>query len=617
MVDSARPLALPVDTPPPSVSLDSTSVRTLTSPCNDYLVIALQKKSYQRMLLRLWGINRRLLTEAPDLAESSGFTDAFSLLCTYPGFIQQAVLSYPSVAFWVDVSEDLLRRQAHVKFPEMHVGTHLESFWRTALAASAMTSSGTFSCRTRTDVAARLCLPGAKCYFQLPDKCSHERVSATLNNGELHIEGSSVSETKRLRIPDIQGIELNWVDSDLRLPGRTDFPYQDLNAIDILKWESPIDQSLDWIHLASPEMFREIQRAVRCIVPVCADRPDVHTSASFREAPGLMVLSWTPDAAVMVEAIVHEYHHNKLNSLLMVDRLIVGPTDDAVYYSPWRLDPRPLSGILHGAFVFQAVLEFWHNFFSAGIPLLQRDRIRHRMYLIQSQTRQALRILEREGEFSDLGHALLEAMKGNVERFKTELPERESAIQRKLDHVQEDHRTEWEKNRTPTLKVRQRSTTSDLPGASHPILNQIICILGIKAELPARVDSLPVNDVLLEHLVECHANDRLGSIIKLIATNDPGYPPLLNLLAGHVFYILAQFEQAAFFYARLVQQLPRCRYFWLCFGFAIRHISYLDEGTSIITHLGLLASAARCCEEGQAAISERLAEAKRILGEEL
>jgi hypothetical protein len=52
--------------------------------------------------------------------------------------------------------------------------------------------------------------------------------------------------------------------------------------------------------------------------------------------------------------------HAKLNALTEVVDL-VGPDDGRRYYAPWRPDPRPLFGLLHGAYAHAGVVGFWRR----------------------------------------------------------------------------------------------------------------------------------------------------------------------------------------------------------------------------------------------------------------
>jgi hypothetical protein len=58
--------------------------------------------------------------------------------------------------------------------------------------------------------------------------------------------------------------------------------------------------------------------------------------------------------------LVHELFHSKLSALLDLVPLFTAQSGELLY-SPWREDPRPLVGILHGAHSFLAVADFWRR----------------------------------------------------------------------------------------------------------------------------------------------------------------------------------------------------------------------------------------------------------------
>ena len=57
---------------------------------------------------------------------------------------------------------------------------------------------------------------------------------------------------------------------------------------------------------------------------------------------------------------MHELHHMKLN-LLMDSVPLYRRGSGELFYSPWRDDPRPLSGLIHGLFAGVAVTNFWRT----------------------------------------------------------------------------------------------------------------------------------------------------------------------------------------------------------------------------------------------------------------
>jgi uncharacterized protein len=52
--------------------------------------------------------------------------------------------------------------------------------------------------------------------------------------------------------------------------------------------------------------------------------------------------------------------HLKLCGVLAIVRLTL-PDDGRRYYAPWRGDPRPIAGLLQGAYAYLGVTEFWRR----------------------------------------------------------------------------------------------------------------------------------------------------------------------------------------------------------------------------------------------------------------
>jgi HEXXH motif-containing protein len=76
--------------------------------------------------------------------------------------------------------------------------------------------------------------------------------------------------------------------------------------------------------------------------------------------PGDRAMSARPDRYTCVPTLVHEIQHLKLRALLDLITLTL-PDDGSRYYAPWRPDPRPVSGLLQGAYAFLAVSVFWRR----------------------------------------------------------------------------------------------------------------------------------------------------------------------------------------------------------------------------------------------------------------
>jgi hypothetical protein len=436
-------------------------------------------------------------------------------------------------------------------------------------------------------------LPGTCCYYSLLNAQPFERVRVEFRGGQLRARqfgGHDEYEAKRKAVPRIGSFEINVLDEDLRLPGRYDFQFdRPFRDADVLRWASPLQESLRWIWRADAHLGSEIDTSLQIIVPVRSQNPEVHVSATFREAPGLMALSWTPDTPVLTEALVHEYHHGKLNTLLALDTLVAGPTEEAVYYSPWRTDPRPLVGILHGAFVFHAVVNFWTKFLAAGIPLLHEARLRQRLCLVCRQTREALSTLVTQADLTPCGSILVRHLLESATRFDTDVSHDSRALQR-VEGVMHGHREQWQKE-YGHLAPQPRTTGNSLasPASSRSVEDaRHVSIEKLAGEFPA-------DDPVVEDLTIASEKGRLSPALdNWIQISRDSSEPLLEMLSrAHAAYVTGVFDEAAARYGVLTQCYPSSRYFWQCFAHCLRHLGRVDLGTGILTNLGKVSAEAQ------------------------
>ena len=610
-----------------TVSLDLDTVKTLALPTgNTPLVRALYLKRYHKTLVILQQLHQKLGAEAPDLVEQTGFAELFTILSTFPAAAQKAILTYPAAVFWAERAWNLARRQSHIRFPEMHMQTHLEEFGRIVLAAAAKAGVRDFECVTWTDANGRLVLPGSHIYLEGPNLTAYQRLKVKAHNGVITaraMDGARETQLKlaQNQVPIIAGsLELNAVDLDLQLPGHGSFVFDQAGPEELIKWRSTLEQSLFWVDECSPALTEELLMSLRAIVPVRSAAVNVHASASFREASGLIALSWTPDASVMVEALVHEYHHQKLNALLNLDPLIVGPSTEAIYYSPWRDDARPLLGVLHGAYAFQAVLQFWKSLFAADIPLLQEARIRQRMYLLKGQVRSALNTLRAEALFSPLGEALVDAMSDHLDNQNVLLLETERTIQQRLDQLQTEHRTRCKaKNEARLSNAIISQSDQSLHGSQTENERATLDWLRVNSDFdPALLKGSRYQpDPLLNAVIFAYHERGFDELKKILDEARPGESALLDLIKGHVAYILSEYERAAMLYESCLASDSSNTHFWQCFAFALRHLARWQEADMILTNLGRLSRAQPKVMSGtgqaENPVEDRLDDVRRIL----
>jgi HEXXH motif-containing protein len=582
-------------------SLNASTVTTLISPTGlNSIVRAVYVKEFQGTLIKLNGLKTKLTEEAPELVVNSGFGFAFNFIRGCESTIQRMVLGYPSCDYWVDVAWNLIERQAHVIMPELHILMHLESFNKFLLSAALLSERGSFKTVAWSDYNANVCLPGTSTYIHLHEQPSYQRLDIEVIDGKINSVQPSATSVNTLTwtrdsIPVIrQGIELNAVDSDLHLDGDTGLEYESPNLADIIKWQSSLEDALSWIEKVDKQLVEEMVFGVKTIIPVISSDPNKHISVTFGNAPGLVALSWTSDSSILVEALIHEYHHHKLYAIMNVDPLIIGSAHDEIYYSPWRTDPRPLYGIFHGVYVFHAVVKFWETFIKSKLVSLQEGHISQRIYTLRLQIIRGLDVLKEHGTFSKLGLSLLTAIEESILNVNLELVKVDHEVKYLIENRLSQHYDRWLRDNPGTLmqhsqvQVEPQSEVhaSKLPDA---IWERCLSALNIsKINVNEMVNARYPNDMLLNAIVNIENRQVLDELEGELGRNNIDHSLGTALLLGHIQYVKGSFAEAANAYFACLRYSPSA-YIWQCFSFALRNKGRLEESNTIVHNLGILA----------------------------
>ncbi|MCO4760241.1 MAG: hypothetical protein KC502_01980 [Myxococcales bacterium] len=102
-----------------------------------------------------------------------------------------------------------------------------------------------------------------------------------------------------------------------------------------------------------PHFAEELRLVATLIVPVGFE-PERHLSASYQEYIGAIYMTLHPNDMTMVEAVIHEFQHNKINAAFNLDPLLHNAFAP-LFSSPVRPDPRPLHGVILAVHAFQPV----------------------------------------------------------------------------------------------------------------------------------------------------------------------------------------------------------------------------------------------------------------------
>jgi hypothetical protein len=197
----------------------------------------------------------------------------------------------------------------------------------------------------------------------------------------------------RVRLPNLEYLPRNWDKSTIK---------NIINAIDSIK------NLTSWL-------YTDFTRLIDCIVPTTLKRGRL-VSATNSEMLGAIFITAHKDYQLIAEQIIHEVSHTRLFFIQMLNDLIEETIlndswTNSKFYSPWRSDPRPLNGILHGAFVFDAVAEYWrqHLLFDSSNILARR-----RFGLITGQLYLAHKTLKHYAKFTIEGSAIFKKLENNL-----------------------------------------------------------------------------------------------------------------------------------------------------------------------------------------------------------
>lgn len=115
-----------------------------------------------------------------------------------------------------------------------------------------------------------------------------------------------------------------------------------------------------------------------------------------------------PELALL-EAILHEYNHNKLNLILQTETLILSDRRE-IYYSPYRPDARHIHGIYLGLHAIAgAYWVIWNAHMTGIITLSEMWQEKALLYVLKNGL--SLQVLDTYGRFSPLGKEILEEMR--------------------------------------------------------------------------------------------------------------------------------------------------------------------------------------------------------------
>jgi HEXXH motif-containing protein len=215
-------------------------------------------------------------------------------------------------------------------------------------------------------------------------------------------------------------------------------PPDRLAETDAATWQGLLGEAWRLIVEHLPGYAEILPAGLTSIVPEPAI-PFRLPSASTGEAFGSAVIA-APDAeepATLAAALVHEFQHIRLGGLLQLVRLHDDDRTERLY-APWREDPRPLGGLVHGIYAFFGVSAFWRAL-SRAFPADELAAFEFAHW--RTQTWQTLEAIRDDPALTDAGRRFLAEIAAVFEPWQAEpcAPE----AKRWAETLAADHHAGW------------------------------------------------------------------------------------------------------------------------------------------------------------------------------
>jgi HEXXH motif-containing protein len=143
-----------------------------------------------------------------------------------------------------------------------------------------------------------------------------------------------------------------------RMPGGALLSHR-LAPAEVNRWRSMLTDAWRILIGHHGDAGEEIAAAISVLTPLVSPERG-QSSATPQHAFGNIGLSTPPDARFFAVTLAHEVQHTKLTGLLDVVPLTLRD-DGSRYYAPWRDDPRPVAGLLQGAYAHLGIAAFWRR----------------------------------------------------------------------------------------------------------------------------------------------------------------------------------------------------------------------------------------------------------------
>ncbi|WNV88739.1 HEXXH motif domain-containing protein [Umezawaea sp. Da 62-37] len=252
--------------------------------------------------------------------------------------------------------------------------------------------------------------------------------------GDLTADAEGWCATRRLRVP---AVDLLLDDLDPFRGFGERLPPARLDGDEVARWQNCLTRTWTLLTEHHAATADALATGLTVLVPRLPSGRFQPYSASAQDAFGCVALSLPSSAVDFAATLVHEFQHSKLCALLDLVELHRDDHSGRRFYAPWRDDPRPFGGLLHGSYSFVGVAGFWRVQRRVDNTPLAHFEFAH----WREQTRRATRTLGEASNLTSLGRRFVAAMSEQLSAWCAEPVPADSLSAARLAAA--DHHATW------------------------------------------------------------------------------------------------------------------------------------------------------------------------------
>jgi HEXXH motif-containing protein len=366
------------------------------------------RRRRERALAQLAKIEKDYIKAAPSGVRARRYAAGLRYFLRTAGPERDRLAVHPCFDYWLDM------HSRHFAMPVQDADWHLQfGLFQSFPVALALARGDRLELDATADPDGRFFLYGTPKFLSAAPQAP---LTLKLAGGKLSLGGKpAVLENLVEAVPGIVADDRGW----LMVRGVTMHGLIALAPAERTRFAAVLQQALRHLSERDPGLHAEMTDMVFALVPLKNPGEHGSVSSSYVNLRGAIALSHAEDPILQAETLIHEFCHQKMNQLLIVDPILLPGQSGQVFYSPWRADARRLRGLMLGAHAFLNVARYLATSLSRETyPDAQHIELMVNVALRINQVDSALKALAGYGTFTEFGRRFVMGMWSELELLR-------------------------------------------------------------------------------------------------------------------------------------------------------------------------------------------------------